>query len=138
METSFLHHVSLVSTDVARATAFYRDKLGFRQIDRPPLKTKGAWLSSGSLELHLIDNPRGTFRTTAVMDTGDVHFAMRVNDFEAAMSELASRGFREDAADGDPIRLYVNRKSHVGYPQAYLLDTDLHIIEINAAKSVRE
>jgi catechol 2,3-dioxygenase-like lactoylglutathione lyase family enzyme len=133
MNISTLHHVSVVATDLARSTEFYRDVFRLRQIARPPFKTAGAWLVSNSLEIHLISNPGGTFRSSPIIDTGDTHFAIRVEDFEAAMSHLAARGFREDAAENDPMRLVVKRKGTAGYPQAYLLDPDRNIVEINAA-----
>ena len=134
MNITVLHHVSLVCSDLKRATAFYRDMLGFKQIARPPFKIGGAWLAAGSVEIHLIDNAEGTFRSTAAIDTGDTHFAIRVDDFEAAMSQLVARGFREDAAEGDPMRILTRRNSGAGYPQSYLLDPDRNVIEINAAR----
>lgn len=84
-------------------------------------------------KLHLIANPKGTFRKSSVIDTGDTHFALRVDDFEAAMRLLASKGFREDAAADDPARLLIKRNSAAKFPQAYLLDPDWNIVEINAA-----
>ena len=133
MQISALHHVALVSTDIARSIKFYRDMLGFEVISRPPFKIGGAWLASGPVEIHLIDNPQGTFRDDVSIDTGDTHFALRVADFEAAVARLQSKGFRPEAATGDPMCLSINRNSIAGYPQAYLLDPDRNIIEINAA-----
>ena len=133
MKISPLHHVSLVTSDLERATEFYRDVFGFKQIDRPPFSTAGTWFSFGPFELHLIVHPGGTFRNNSTIDMADAHFALRVEDFEAAIRHFAAKGFREDAADGDPKRIVVNRKSVAGYPQAYLLDVDRNIIEINAA-----
>ena len=133
MKISALHHVSLVSTDIARSCAFYCDMLGFKVIARPPFKSRGGWLAAGPVEIHLIDNPQGTFRESTSIDTGDTHFALRVDDFEAVIGHLESKGFRTDAAPGDPKCIRVNRHSITGYPQAYLLDPDRNIIEINAA-----
>ena len=133
MDISPLHHVSLVTSNLERATEFYRDVFGFKQIARPPFSVPGTWFAFGSFELHLIDNPGGTFRNNSTIDTGDTHFAIRVEDFEAAIRHFATKGFRENASDGDPKRILVNRKSTAGYPQAYLLDVDRNIIEINAA-----
>ena len=134
MKISPLHHVSLVTSNLERATEFYRDVFGFKQITRPPFGVPGAWFAFGSFELHLIAHPGGTFRNNSTIDTADAHFALRVEDFEAAMRHFAAKGFIEDAADGDPMRIAVNRKSIAGYPQAYLLDVDRNIIEINAAR----
>ncbi len=133
MKISMLHHVSLATSNLERSTEFYKEVFGLRQIARPPLKSKGAWLAGGSLELHLISNSGGSFRDSLKIDTLDIHFAIRVEDFEAAMDRLAKKGFREDAPEGDPKRLAIKRNSAVGYPQAYLLDPDRNIVEINAA-----
>ena len=134
MQGCKLHHVSLVTAKLAESIAFYRDVLGFRQIDRPPFKSTGAWLALGPCEIHLIANAKGTFRRERTIDTGDTHFALRVDDFEAAMSVLVAKGYRENAAEGEPMRLIVIRDSVAGYPQAYLLDPDANIIEINSAR----
>ena len=128
-----LHHVSLVSRDIDRAVAFYRDALGLRQIARPPFKFPGAWLTSGTVEVHLIDNPGGTFRRDPVIDTGDCHFAIRVTDFEAAIAGLVAKGYKEDGPPGDLKSIRMNRNGVVGYPQAYLIDPDWNIVELNAA-----
>ncbi len=130
---AFVHHVSLATSDLPRALAFYRDVLGLKQIDRPALSNAGAWLETGSSQIHLIDYPNGTFRRKSVIDNQDVHYALRVDDFEAAVQELAERGYREDAGENDPKRVLIKRKSPVGFPQIYLMDPDQHVVEINAA-----
>ena len=52
--------------------------------------------------------------------------------YRAALERLRERGFREDAGEGDPMRVLALPRSVVGYPQLYVLDPDGHIIEINA------
>ena len=133
MNIQQLHHVSLVTKDVDRSVRFYRDILGLQQIARPPFDTVGAWLEAGPVQIHLIANTGGTFRANRKIDTADGHFAIRVADFRAAMDTLAAKGFGEDLPDGDPKRIVVRRTNVAGYPQAYLLDPDGNIIEINAA-----
>ncbi len=133
MTPAGLHHISLVTADLERSLAFYRNLLGFVQVERPPFKLAGAWLRFGASELHLILNPKGTFRATRSIDTDDTHFAIRVGDFEAAIAALIAKGFRDSGAAEDPMRVYVNRNSIAGYPQAYLCDPDGNIVEINAA-----
>lgn len=128
----FLHHVSLVTADLARAIAFYRDVFEFRQVPRPLFSTNGAWLEFGACQIHLIDNPHGTFRRSTRIDSADTHFAIRVDDFEAMIAMLTKKGFREDAPDGDMKRILTVREGLAKFPQAYVLDPDLHIIEINA------
>ncbi|MGB9143521.1 MAG: VOC family protein [Aestuariivirga sp.] len=133
MQISALDHVSLVTSNLDRSIAFYRDVLGLCQIQRPPFKRKGAWMASGSLELHLIVNPDGHLRPASKIDVGDIHFAARVADFPATLKHLATNGYREDAPDGDPKRLVLQLSGPGPYEQAYLLDPDNHVIEINNA-----
>lgn len=133
MDIVDLHHVGLPTTDLARSVAFYRDCFGLKQVERPAFKTTGAWFQAGAKILHIILNQDGLFRGHSRLDTGDGHFAMNVRDFDAAVSELKAFGFREDAPDGDPKRLVVVRNSPAGFLQAYILDPDLNIIEINSA-----
>jgi catechol 2,3-dioxygenase-like lactoylglutathione lyase family enzyme len=128
-----LHHVSIVVSDLARSIAFYRDVFGLEQIARPAFNVEGAWFACGALQVHLIVNPGGTFRPRATIDTADTHFAFRTDDFEAVMRGLARRGFREDAQEGDPRRVRVVRDGLAGFPQAFLLDPDRNIIEVNGA-----
>jgi catechol 2,3-dioxygenase-like lactoylglutathione lyase family enzyme len=128
----FLQHISLATADLARSIAFYRDVFEFKQVPRPAFSTNGAWLEFGACQIHLIDNPNGTFRRSTTIDSADTHYAIRVDDFEATVAMLTAKGFREDALDGDVKRLLTVRGGVAKFPQAYVLDPDLHIIEINA------
>ena len=128
-----LHHVSLTTRDLPRAVDFYKSVFGLKQIVRPAFSTAGAWLVLGADRLHLIVNAEGTFRRRQRIDTGDAHFAVNVTDFDATLAELQARGFDETLPDGDPHRIVVLRESLAGFKQAYVLDPDSNIIEINAA-----
>jgi catechol 2,3-dioxygenase-like lactoylglutathione lyase family enzyme len=130
----YLQHVSLVTANLPLSIAFYRDVLEFTQVPRPPFPTNGAWFEFGACQIHLIDNPGGTFRRSTKIDTADTHFALRVDDFEAMVAMLKKKGFREDLPDGDVKRLHMVREGVAKFPQAYVLDPDLNIIEINAAR----
>lgn len=133
MSQLLLHHVSIVATDLDRSVAFYQDVFGFARLHRPTLKVPGAWLACGPLQLHIILNPAGTFRQRAEIDIGDWHFAFRTDDFEGVLNRLVSKGFSETAAGDDPKQLVVIRNSPAGFPQLYLLDPDLNIVEVNGA-----
>jgi glyoxylase I family protein len=130
---AFVHHVSLAVSDLPRALLFYCGVLGLKQTDRPSLSNAGAWLETGASQIHLINYADGTFRRKSVIDNQDVHFALRVPDFEVAIFQLAEKGYREDAEESDPRRVLVKRSSPTGFPQAYMLDPDQHVVEINAA-----
>jgi len=127
-----LHHVSLVTSDVARSLEFYSEVLGLRQISRPDFSIGGAWLACGDRQIHLIGHEGGTFRSGGV-DNNDGHVAFRTDDFDGVLSRLAAYGYREDAAPDDPMHLMVKRSSPAGYLQLYILDPDRNVVEINGA-----
>ena len=118
-----LHHVSVIVTDLPRSLAFYQKLFDFTTIERPPFKIGGAWLACGHLEMHLVVYPTGSFRIGNV-DNHDCHFALRTDDFDGAVVKLNASGFREDAAEDDPMRILVRRNGPAGYPQLFLLDPE--------------
>ena len=133
MTAAMLHHVSLVTARLDQSIAFYRDVLGFQQIERPRFASVGAWLQLDAVQIHLIANNEGTFRRNATVDTSDGHLAIRVGDFKTVVSDLQAKGFREDAGENDAKRLVLRIGGPAGYPQAYVRDPDSNIIEFNAA-----
>jgi glyoxylase I family protein len=133
MQSPLLHHVSLVTADLPRAITFYRDVLGLEQVERPNFPIAGAWFRSGGLEIHLIIRPDGSFRKVQKVDADDVHFAVRVTDFDATVASLLGKGYRADVAADDPRSIIVKKQSMAGYSQLYIRDPDNHVIEINAA-----
>jgi catechol 2,3-dioxygenase-like lactoylglutathione lyase family enzyme len=134
MKIEFIHHVSLAVTDLERARAFYRQMLGLEELPRPPFDFPGAWFSIGlSQQLHLIVHPRSTFRTGKELDTRDGHFALRVPSYRETLEYLRSKGYRDDAANGEFLRMVLQPHATAGFPQIYLLDPDRNVIEINAA-----
>ena len=126
-----LHHVSIVTRDLDRSRAFYTDVIGLRQIPRPNFRTPGIWLQAGTLAVHLIHWPQGHFRATPVVDAADAHFALSVDDFDATLANLAAHGFREDAVSGDPMQILTSRHGAAGFAQAFILDPDWNIVELN-------
>jgi catechol 2,3-dioxygenase-like lactoylglutathione lyase family enzyme len=134
MKIDSIHHVSLTVTDLDRSRRFYREVLGLEEIARPNFSFPGAWFQLGAAQqLHLIVHLNPTFRTGKPLETRDVHFAVRVEDYWHTVEDLRARGYREDAPADDLMRLIVNPRATAGFPQIYILDPDRHIIEINAA-----
>ena len=131
-----LHHIALPVSDLARARRFYADVLGLREIERPAaFDFPGAWFALGDGQLHLIARSDGTTRDGKPLDSRDVHFALRIQDFEAMLVHLHRAGYREDASASDPMRIKANRRPNAGFPQIFILDPDRHVIEINADKA---
>ncbi len=134
MAELMLHHVSILTTDVERAVAFYRDIFGLQPIPRPDFPIKGAWLGCGDRQIHLVQHPGGTFRSRGV-DNDDTHFAFRTDDFEDIVSRLKAHGYREDAPANDPKYMMIKRAGQAGFSQLYILDPDGNVIEVNDARA---
>jgi glyoxylase I family protein len=134
MVGKLLHHVSLVSRNIEASAAFYRDVLELAEVKRPDFPIAGRWFRSGGVEVHLIDKSDGTFRQVKSIDHNDIHFAIRVVDFENEIARLKQLGFVEESDKGGEKQLRINRHGKAGYPQVYILDPDNHVIEINAEK----
>ena len=133
-----LHHIALTVTDIERSRKFYREILSFEEIPRPAFTFPGAWFQLGdSRQVHLIVHSRATFREKP-LDTRDVHFAVRVADYRAAVEFLRSKGYREDADPDDPYYMNVQPNPTAGYPQIYICDPDRHVIEINSERRDEE
>ncbi|MGV3490093.1 MAG: VOC family protein [Devosia sp.] len=128
-----LHHVSIVTRDLDRSLGFYRDILGLKPLPRPDFPVRGAWLSCGDRQVHLVVHAGETFRQSDSVDNNDGHFAMVTDDFEGVVALFTAHGYSETAADGDPRRLLVKRTGPAGFAQLYVLDPDRNIVEINTA-----
>ena len=131
MQTLTLHHVSVISTDLVRSLKFYQKVLGFKSIPRPPFKVPGVWLACGALQIHLVENRDASFRKDSKVNPNDIHFALFASDFEAAINQLQHHGYSEEAADAK--RMLISRNGLAGFKQAFLIDPDNNIIEINDA-----
>ena len=133
MSQTMLHHVSIPVRDLDSALEFYQTVLGLKQTTRPNFPGKGAWLTCGESQIHLALNLGGTYRAKRNISPIDLHFAMRVEDFEAALSKFRELGFSENHPSDHVKRLFLDRQSIAGYPQVFLTDPDFNIIEVNSA-----
>ena len=91
MKLEGVHHVSINVHDTEETGRFYTDVLGLEKLDRPDFGFPGMWLRSGAQEIHLMEvenhqAPEGQ------------HFAFRVDDIDAVIEELTSRGVKVSKA----------------------------------------
>ena len=94
MKPLAVHHVSINVRDVDEAARFYVDQLGLtRRSDRPDFGFAGAWLDAGNQQVHLIEGQ-------APPAVGQ-HFALQVEDLDAAIAELRAKGI--DVSDASPV-----------------------------------
>jgi glyoxylase I family protein len=86
MQVERVHHVGICVTDLAAALDFYCGVMGFSvDTNRPDFTIPGAWLNTGSDQLHLIelaDDTPGPAR----------HWAFQVDDLDAWTSHLEAHG----------------------------------------------
>jgi catechol 2,3-dioxygenase-like lactoylglutathione lyase family enzyme len=133
MEITAVHHIALTVTDIERSRKFYHEILSIAEIPRPPFNFPGAWFQlGGAQQLHLIVHDCATLRDKPI-DPRDVHFAVRVPGYYAAVEFLRGKGYREDADRNDPYCMILEPHPTAGFPQIYICDPDRHVIEINSA-----
>jgi catechol 2,3-dioxygenase-like lactoylglutathione lyase family enzyme len=113
MQVLAVHHVSINVDDVDRALAFYVGVLGFTERgDRPDFGFGGAWLDVGGQQVHLIE--------AGVPDDLGQHFAVQVDDLEAAVAELRAKG--QTVSDPQPVATNL---------QAFLRDPAGNTVELH-------
>lgn len=126
-----LHHVSVTTRDLDRAARFYETVLLLSRIPRPPFPIPGIWYGVGDRQIHVTVYPEANFRDARPVDTNDVHFALRVEDFEEWRAHLGRMGYDDGLPDEDTRKLIVKLRGPAGFPQIYLMDPDRNVIELN-------
>lgn len=130
MVTPCLHHVLVATRDLEKSRRFYSEVLELREIDRPAFQFPGAWYQFGAGQhLHLIADEGKTLRRSTRIDPMDVHFALGMRSYARTLAWLKAKGYREDVADDDLMKVVVRPNSIVGRPQIYIMDPDRNMIE---------
>ncbi|QNN22342.1 glyoxalase [Planctomycetales bacterium ZRK34] len=112
-----LNHVALHISDVEASIAFYRDGLGLKQLPRPEFDFEGAWFElPDGRQIHLIAGRSDP----ANSHNRGTHFALHVEDFDAAVEHVKAKGLRHHPPKPRPD----------GALQIFLMDPDDHYIEL--------
>ena len=118
MRATGLNHVSVHARDLEESARFYTEVFGMEEIPAPNFPFPVRWLRLGDLQLHLFVSedpaPRGH------------HFAMNVDDFEAAYLKVQELGVRE--REGFFSKVY---ELPDGAVQMYLRDPAVNLVEID-------
>lgn len=127
-----LHHVNIVSDDVGRADAFYRDVMGLV----PPLsglprleKTRGydgevVFLSDGRIQHHLAqkDVIAGFRAGQTVNPVSHGHIAYRTDDMDSFLAHLERLGIPYSDWGDQAVK---------GWRQVFFYDPDGNVIEVH-------
>jgi catechol 2,3-dioxygenase-like lactoylglutathione lyase family enzyme len=113
MKPIAVHHVSINVSDPEASIGFYTDIVGGTvRGDRPDFSFGGAWIDLGGTQVHLIE--------ASVPANLGQHFAILVDDVDAVVDELRSKGITVgDAKIVGPDR------------QTFIEDPDGNVIELH-------
>ncbi len=114
-----LHHVARVTRRPAESIAFYRDLLGFRELQRPAFNFRGAWLFNYGVQIHIIENVSSAPDPERAIDSRGNHLAFHVTDVEASKNQLRSAGIE-----------FIEQVNAGGIHQVFFRDPDGHFIEL--------
>lgn len=123
-----VHHISFAVASLDRSLDFYLGVLGCRQLPRPEMGFRGAWLQTGDQQIHLMECPSDmttkTAETEATPDARNNHIAISVDDLIAAREYLSAQGVPFSPGPG-PL------------DQVFLSDPDGNTLELTAAAVVK-
>jgi len=97
-------HINIGTHKLEETRAFFREAIGLAEGYRPDFPFDGAWLYAGDTAVvHLVDLAEAKLPSSqAALD----HFALRIDDYDAAIAKLDATGVRYRAVDipDTPIR----------------------------------
>jgi catechol 2,3-dioxygenase-like lactoylglutathione lyase family enzyme len=113
IQVTQIDHVSVLITNIEQSRRFYRELLGLKEIAKPKTFTFSAlWFDLGNQQLHLLLKPQP--------DTvSPRHFALRVEDVQAARDYCRARGLAIQETTPIP-----------GCDRFFIADPDLNRIEV--------
>ncbi len=118
MHATGFTHVSVHAYDLEESARFYRDFFGMEEVPSPDFSGPVRWLRVGGLQLHLFldEGPAPTRH----------HFALDVDDFEAAYREAQEAGVQVESGSYSTVRELPG-----GEVQMYINDPAGNLVEIN-------
>lgn len=99
MNISNIHHIAIIVSDYEKSKDFYVNKLGFKIIRENYRENRGDWkldLQLNNMELEIFARPHSPKRLTEPEALGLRHIAFRVDNIEAVVLELKSKGIETE------------------------------------------
>jgi catechol 2,3-dioxygenase-like lactoylglutathione lyase family enzyme len=88
---SSVNHLAVITRDLDASLHFYRDVLGFREVERPNFNFAGAWLANYGLMIHIIVN-KPDFSSEGEIQTRDAHIALHSDNLAEVERLLTEHG----------------------------------------------
>lgn len=118
MRATGFTHVSIGARDLEESIRFYKDFFGMEEVPSPDFSGPVRWLRVGDLQLHLfLDEDPAPARH---------HFALDVDDFEAAYRKAQESGTQVASGNYSTVRELPD-----GAVQMYLRDPSGNLVEVN-------
>ena len=118
-------HLALSVDDVEKSAEFYRTILNLNEITNKTKVEGIRWFSLGEgKELHLISIVEGEIKLNKA-----VHFALKVNNFDAFIKKLKALNIYYTSWSGDDYQITIRAD---GIKQVYVKDPDGYWIEVNS------
>ncbi|GAA4436909.1 VOC family protein [Bremerella cremea] len=113
-----LNHLALAVRDTAVSRDFYRDVLGFREVERPPFDFPGAWLVGYGIQIHILETEHlGQFGEGP--NSRADHYAFALEDDRQLVEILNEHGIP-----------FIQRVNAGNIHQTFFQDPDGHSIEV--------
>lgn len=113
-----LNHLALAVRDTKTSTAFYRDVLGFREVERPPFDFPGAWLVGYGIQIHILETEHAYEGGDQPNSRAD-HYAFAMADTSKLIEILNEHGIP-----------FIQRVNAGNIHQTFFQDPDGHSIEV--------
>lgn len=103
MAVTGMNHFNIITDDVPKTVAFYRDVLGLAEGDRPALAFPGAWLYAGGAPIVHISGGRSRDELKpGVID----HMAFTATDLRGTLARLERAGIHATARQQVTTRIW--------------------------------
>ncbi|OPH47809.1 glyoxalase [Paenibacillus ferrarius] len=122
IELERIHHVTIATKSLEKAKEFYSEILKFKEIERPPFKSRGVWYDLGQQQLHVVENPKSETLRLGGLNSLEGHLSIWVKSYTKTLQWLEEIGLEYE----------IEPNSVAGFSQIYILDKDKNIIEFAA------